>query len=143
MSSKYPGAVPYLVYRDAVAAIDFLVSVFGFELGNRLDMQDGSVAHCELRIGSAAIMISSEFASMGLASPIDQQTRYSQVMVMVENVDDHHRKAQAAGANITAPPQEQPFGDKLYRVSDPEGHRWIFSQHIREVPASEWMKMMS
>jgi uncharacterized glyoxalase superfamily protein PhnB len=28
-------------------------------------------------------------------------------------------------------------GDRTYQAADPEGHQWIFAQHVREVELDE------
>ena len=37
--------IPYLVYADAAAAIDFICNAFGFEERYRFPMPDGSIGH--------------------------------------------------------------------------------------------------
>jgi uncharacterized glyoxalase superfamily protein PhnB len=49
------------------------------------------------------------------------------VLVLVDDLDTHHAKAVAAGANVIRPPEEGPDG-RLYTVEDLEGHRWMFNQ---------------
>ena len=34
-------------------------------------------------------------------------------------------------------PEDQFYGDRTYRASDPEGHNWTFGQHVREVSGEE------
>jgi PhnB protein len=47
--------------------------------------------------------------------------------VHVTDVEAHYRTAQAAGARMLSPIEDQEFGS-LYRVEDFEGHRWMFLQ---------------
>jgi len=44
-------ATPYLIYRDAPAAIDFLTRAFGFVEKYRYPMGDGRIGHAELTFG--------------------------------------------------------------------------------------------
>ncbi len=53
-----------------------------------------------------------------------------------DDVDAHHARAKEAGAVVTTP-EDQPYGDRSYRAVDPEGHRWIFSTHLRDVAPDE------
>jgi uncharacterized glyoxalase superfamily protein PhnB len=53
----------------------------------------------------------------------------SMLYVYVEDVDAHYQHAAAAGATIVTEIQDQPWGDRLYQVADPEGHQWTFAQH--------------
>jgi uncharacterized glyoxalase superfamily protein PhnB len=58
--------------------------------------------------------------------------------VRVDDVDEHHSRARAAGATITHPPTTYPFGERQYSAQDPCGHRWTFSQSVADVDPSEW-----
>jgi uncharacterized glyoxalase superfamily protein PhnB len=51
----------------------------------------------------------------------------------VDDVDAHFERARVAGAEILAGPEDKPWGLRQYVAEDPEGHRWEFSQHVREV----------
>jgi uncharacterized glyoxalase superfamily protein PhnB len=55
----------------------------------------------------------------------------------VDDVDAHFAHAREAGATIAAEPADQFYGDRNYRAIDPEGHQWIFSTHVRDVPPEE------
>ena len=52
-------------------------------------------------------------------------------------LDEHCERARAAGAVIAMEPEDQFYGDRTYRAVDPEGHRWAFSQHVRDVTRAE------
>ena len=63
--------------------------------------------------------------------------------VFVDDVDAHWEKARSAGAEIIAPPTDQPFGDRIYTVLDLEGHEWYFAKHVRDVTIEELTQMLS
>jgi uncharacterized glyoxalase superfamily protein PhnB len=49
------------------------------------------------------------------------------VLVYVDDLHAHYRRAKAAGATILSEPQDDPPGLR-YRAEDLEGHRWFFFQ---------------
>jgi uncharacterized glyoxalase superfamily protein PhnB len=49
------------------------------------------------------------------------------VLVYVDDVDAHYRRAVQAGARILTEPEDGPPA-RRYRVEDLEGHRWMFMQ---------------
>ena len=59
-------------------------------------------------------------------------------MVYVDDVDAHAVQARRAGAEILSEPADQPHGDRIYRVEDFEGHRWMFATHLRDTEPEEW-----
>jgi len=134
--------IPMLNYADAPAAIDFLVRAFGFRERRVYPMPDGRIGHAELALGGNVVMLASVFPEMGQTTPAEAAKSgsggwYSQVFCYVDDVDAHHTQAQAAGARITAEPEDQFHGERHYRAEDPEGHRWIFGQPVREVSEAE------
>jgi uncharacterized glyoxalase superfamily protein PhnB len=60
------------------------------------------------------------------------------VHVYVDDVAAHYEQARRTGATILSELEETPFGDRHYRVEDPEDHRWMFAEHIRDVAPGEW-----
>jgi uncharacterized glyoxalase superfamily protein PhnB len=117
---------PMLSYRDAPAALAFLVEAFGFEERFRMDMPDGSVGHAELALGDAVVTLASEWQAGGVVSPLRLAAVHAQLHVLVDDVDAHFARARAAGATIATEPADQDYGERSYRAIDPEGHRWIF-----------------
>jgi uncharacterized glyoxalase superfamily protein PhnB len=53
-------------------------------------------------------------------------------------VDGHFERAKQYGAKILHPPVDQPFGERQYTAEDHAGHRWTFSQHVKDVAPSDW-----
>ena len=58
------------------------------------------------------------------------------LVVHVDDVDAHCRRASAAGAKIETEPQNQPYGQREYEARDLEGHRWWFATPVQQVPAA-------
>ena len=118
-----------LSYHDAPGAIEFLAKAFGLEELSRMDMPDGRVGHAEVGHAGVRIMLASEYPEFGIESPRGVETRYSQLYVIVDDVDAHFERAREAGAIILSEPQDE-HGDRSYRANDPEGHRWIFASPL-------------
>ena len=125
--------IPYICYADASAAIEFLNRAFGFEERYRITMPDGRIGHAEVGYQDNVLMLSDEFQEMGLQSPDKLPAHHGQVLCYVDDVDAHHARAKAAGATIVAEPEDQFYGDRVYRAHDPQGHRWMFATHVRDV----------
>ena len=81
--------VPYFGYRDAPAAIDFLVTAFGMERVNVVEEGDALIAHAELRHGDGVVMLGSWLEGQGEGTPIENAGTY----LLVEDVDAHHAAA--------------------------------------------------
>lgn len=131
-------------YRDVRAAIDWLEQVFGFELTMAIEGPDDApeMGHWEMScLGRGRVMIGAEWnddtrspASVGGANT---QSLHVLIPGGAAELDAHCDKARGLGAEILAEPAEQFYGDRTYRVRDPEGHCWTFSAKVREVTRAE------
>jgi uncharacterized glyoxalase superfamily protein PhnB len=126
---------PYLLYADVEAALDFLARAFGFEERLRYKGPEGYVSHAEMTYGDGVIFLGDPGDDYRSPREVGRTTV---VCVTVEDVDAHHRRAAAAGAEITEEPDDQPYGERRYAALDPEGHCWFFGQPLHEVAAEEW-----
>jgi uncharacterized glyoxalase superfamily protein PhnB len=122
--------IPVLVYEDIEAAHDYLVRVFGFTSGGVHRLDDGTVVHAEVRTGQAPIWLHRVTAEHQMASPRDATGSHGGLEVIIEDVDAHYARSQAAGAIIDRPPADQDYGLREYGARDPENHRWWFSSPI-------------
>jgi uncharacterized glyoxalase superfamily protein PhnB len=52
------------------------------------------------------------------------------VVVHVPDVDAHHDRVRASGAEILYRPRDEPYGQREYGVRDPEGHVWWIATPI-------------
>lgn len=125
--------VPYLMYDDAPAALEFLCRAFGFEERFRMPRPDGAVMHAEVGFQDSVVMLASNVEGSGTASPRSLPARHGLVLCYVDDVDAHHERAVKAGAEIIAELQDQFYGDRSYGARDPEGHHGYFATHVRDV----------
>ena len=112
--------IPSLRYQDAPAALDWLCIAFGFEPRFVVPDADGGITHARLTFGNAMIM---------LATARDDAFGPVQMLVRVADVDAHHARAVAAGAQVVVAPHDFAFGGRLYACRDPEGNLWNFGSH--------------
>jgi uncharacterized glyoxalase superfamily protein PhnB len=126
-----------LFYDDPAKAIDWLVSAFGFEIQLKVEDGEGRIAHSELVFGGATIMVGDTQKQPHRRSPkaIDGLNTQS-LMMYVDDVDAHCKRAREHGATITTEPKVTDYGedywsDRVYEAVDPEGHRWWFVERLR------------
>ena len=125
---------PYLFYSDVARAARFLQDAFGFSLGFTAAEPDGSMAHAQLLHGGGMIMLGhAGEGGLGLAKDAASfgGKLHAGVYVFVDDVDAHCARAKEAGANVLLPPADQPWGDRMYCATDPEGQFWMFAKRLR------------
>jgi len=134
-------------YEEPKKAIDFLCKAFGFEVRLLVEGEEGRVDHSELVFGDGLVMVGGGGGKSGRpgrewrASPREVGDRCTQtMMVFVDDVEAHCAQARSAGAVIFEEPATHDYGeaywaDRTYGAVDPEGHRWWFTQRIRDPKA--------
>jgi uncharacterized glyoxalase superfamily protein PhnB len=115
---------PSLTYDDANAAIGFLVDAFAAEKHAFYAGDDGTVQHAEVRFGNGIVMLGSSSASFPAA-----RGGGGGIYVVVEDVDAHHARARAAGAEITRGLRDTEYGSREYGALDPERNAWWFGTY--------------
>jgi uncharacterized glyoxalase superfamily protein PhnB len=128
-----PQVCPYLYYQDVEQAIAWLTRSYGFRLRQCRRIADGSIMHAELELGSGVVYLGPAMAQFGTRAVDRQLGVHASLYVFVDDIDRHCAVATAAGATISAPIVDTPWGDRMYTTRDLEGQRWIFAQHVRDV----------
>jgi len=136
IGSKIPSVVPMISYEDGIAALEWLVNAFGFRETARLAGPDGRLSHGEMQAGDGLIMLASptpDYQSPKRHREVCEQARkwlsvpwiIDGVLVYVDDLSAHFRRAKAAGAKMLSDIEDGPPG-RRYRAEDLEGHRWFF-----------------
>lgn len=132
----YEGVTPYLICKNAEAAIDFYKRAFGAEELFRIG-SPGMVGHAELKVGNAIFMMADEHPDMGAVSPETVGGSPVTLMIYIQDVDAFTEKAIAEGLTVLRPVKNQFYGDRSGQFKDPFGHVWSFATHIEDVSPEE------
>jgi uncharacterized glyoxalase superfamily protein PhnB len=133
----WPRISSSLYYEDAAVAIDWLCRAFGFEVQIKVEGEGGRIEHSELVFGGGLVMVSdaSRYPYWRCPRQIDGGNTQN-MMVYVDDVEAHCKRARAAGAKITQEPETHDYGgdhwaDRSYGCEDVGGHNWWFSERLR------------
>ena len=127
--------IPYLLYEDVILALAWLSAV-GFREHLRHTTEQGVVGHAEARLGDAVIMLG--HPGPDYESPYHHGRVSDVTVVYVDDVEAHFAYAKEMGAAVLDEPEDRPYGDRSYRLQDPEGHHWEFAQRVRDVAPEAW-----
>jgi uncharacterized glyoxalase superfamily protein PhnB len=130
-----PVIYPCLSYRDAPAAIGWLVRAFGFVKRAAYPGPDGTIAHAELSFGTGVIMLGSVKSEKGWASALDLPAVCQTIYLVVDDPDGHCDRAKAAGAEIVRELKDEDYGSRGYSARDLEGNYWSFGTYR---PGGDW-----
>ena len=103
----YHSVTPRLVVDDVEAQVAFLRTVFGAEGDIEADRP------AEVRIGDSLVMVSSS---------VERAPFPAFLYVYVDDVEQTHARAIAAGAVSLEAPLDTPYGDRRAMVRDPFGN---------------------
>lgn len=129
-------AVPMLAIRGAAAAIEFYKNAFGADELTRLADPAGNVAHGEIRIGRAVVMLAEENPAYN-KSPRTLGGSSVILHLYVDDADAVFARAVSLGAKVIFPLSDQFYGDRCGRLEDPFGHLWIISTRKQDVSPDE------
>ncbi len=138
-----PRLSAYLTVRDGAAAIAYYQHVFGAVEEDRFAEPNGKVGHADLRIGDATLMLSDEYPDYGARSPDTIGGSPVMLHLYVEDADAVVARAVEAGARLDAPVEDQFYGDRGGKITDPFGHRWWIASRKEEVPLEEQKRRAS
>ena len=134
MTSVITQTIPVLFYSDVKRALNWLEDKYGFQITTIFEDNQGHIAHAEMRLGEARIMVGPANITDWAKSPASMGGNNSQqTYIYVGDVDSHFERANEQSAQIISQPEEQFNGDKTYQTVDLDGHRWIFAEKIRDV----------
>jgi PhnB protein len=131
---------PYLVVRDAPAALDFYARAFGAEERLRLTDPNGRIGHAHMAIGDSAFMLADEHPEFGALGPVSLGGSPVSLHLEVADADAAAARAVEAGATLLRPVEDQFHGNRAGMVADPFGHKWFLSQQTEEVGAQEMQR---
>lgn len=133
----FSSITPHLVCRGAAEAIAFYTQAFGAIELARLPGPDGRLAHAEIRIGDAPLMLVDEYAEQGMLGPLALKGSPVTLHLYVSDVDAAVSQAVAAGARVTMPVADMFWGDRYGRLEDPFGHQWSVATHKHDLSPNE------
>ena len=140
--ADWPRISSALFYDDAAAAIDWLCETFGFQVRLKVEGEGGRIEHSELVFGEGLIMVGQGGGDRPgqprMVSPRATGGANTQnLCVYVDDVEAHHARARACGAEIFRELETSNYGeeynsDRSYGALDLEGHQWFFMQRVRD-----------
>jgi len=128
--SNTPTMSPFLRYRDAPAAVEWLVRAFGLDARAVFRGPDDTIAHAELGFGGSVLMLgSAKEDELALRTPRELGGVSGGIYMCVPEIDPHYARAREAGAEIVYPLRDTEYGSREYSARDLEGNLWSFGTY--------------
>jgi uncharacterized glyoxalase superfamily protein PhnB len=124
--------IPVLVYPDVRQAVAWLSAAFGFAERTRI----GESHRAQMSIGEDGAMIVADVR--GEQQPPHEGIVTHVMKVRVANVEAWYERARAHGTRVLEPPTDRDYGERECTVEDLAGHRWQFTETVRDVAPEEY-----
>jgi PhnB protein len=125
----YHTVTPYLIVKGAARLIEFMTQAFGAEEVYRSTKPDGTLGHCQVRIGDSMVELADgneQWKIMPCA-----------LHLYVPDTDATYRRAIEAGGTSLFEPSDQFYGDRSGGVMDPSGNQWYIATRQEELSEEE------
>lgn len=113
---------PILVTADIRAALGFYRDLLGANVTYEFPGPDGEPGYVGLELGNSQLGIGRD-----PEAPAEPSERFS-LWVYAESCDAAIERLRAAGVAIVEEPTDQPWGERVARVLDPDGNLVIVGQ---------------
>jgi uncharacterized glyoxalase superfamily protein PhnB len=124
--------IPVLIYPDVRQAVAWLSAAFGFAERTRI----GESHRAQMSIGEDGAVI---LADAGGEKHAPQKGIVTHEMkVRVEDVQACYDRARTHGARVLEAPVDREYGERECSVEDLAGHRWQFTETLRDVAPEEY-----
>jgi len=124
--------IPVLMYPDVRAAVAWLSRAFGYIERVRI----GEDHRSQMQIGDDGAVIVAD--DHGEQQPPQVGAVTHVIKVRVGDVEAQFERARTHGARVLQEPTDYEYGERECTLEDLAGHRWQFTQTMRDVAPEEW-----
>lgn len=143
LNKKHYGAVSsVLTVADIPVAVNFYQKAFGFSKRGVMNGPDKKPMHAELTLRGTTLMLGPENPAWGQRSAKTVGASPATLFLYVENVDRVVAKAISLGATAQGAVMDMFWGDRVGKITDPDGYTWMVGTHKAEPTAKEMKKKM-
>ena len=125
---------PNIIVDDAEQALAFFKKAFGASENYRLTMSNGTITHCEIKLGDSIFNLGTSMNGWPAHGIIAQ--------IYVEDSDALFERAVQAGATVIMPMTDMFFGSREGRIADPFGSVWTIATLKEDVAPEEMQRRM-
>jgi uncharacterized glyoxalase superfamily protein PhnB len=130
------------VFRDAAGAIEFYKKVFGAIETVRMPGPNNKIMHAELKIGDSMIFVVDTMTDKAPAVSTPTHFIPQYLHLYVEDVDATFTRAVDAGAKVDMALENQFWGDRFGKFTDPFGQQWSIASHVEDVSPEDMKSRM-
>ena len=116
---------PGFTASDLQRSMAFYRDVLGFVIGDEW-RDNGSLSGCEIHAGAVTFMLNQDDFKKGRDRQKGIGTRIW--CHTAQDLDKLAAEIKARGGNLDQEPQDMPWGDRVFMITDPDGFKFTFVQ---------------
>jgi PhnB protein len=133
--------MPMIAVESVDAARDFYVDKLGFDHVMGMVGKDGQLDFVTVVLGGARVMFSRAPGADG--APARRAGKQPvEIYLQVDDVDGYHDQVKKKGVKISDPLTMQWWGDRTFKVLDPNGYEIWFYTHVAEAKPPRGAKLV-
>lgn len=133
LETRGTSALTLVRYREPERAVAWLVRALGFTLRRVVTRADGSFGFAHMAFGDSLVMVTpvrdAPFDRLFKMPDETGRTSTQACYFQVPDIEAHHARAKAAGADIVLDIKLYEHGGCRYACRDTEGHLWTFGTY--------------
>jgi PhnB protein len=138
--SNVVGQVMPIIAVESVDAVrDFYVDKLGFQHVMGMVGKDGQLDFVTVVLGGARVMFSRAMNGNSQSPPGKQPV---EIYLQVDDVDAYHTRVKKNGVKISDPLALQWWGDRTFKVLDPNGYEIWFYTNVAEPKPPQGAKLV-
>jgi uncharacterized glyoxalase superfamily protein PhnB len=138
--SNVVGQVMPIIAVESVDAVrDFYVDKLGFQHVMGMVGKDGQLDFVTVVLGGARVMFSRAMNGSGQPRSAKQPV---EIYLQVDDVDAYHTRVKKNGVKISDPLTVQWWGDRTFKVLDPNGYEIWFYTNVAEPKPPQGAKLV-
>ena len=142
MSTVVSGQVmPMIAVESVDADRDYYVDKLGFTHVMGMVGKDGQLDFVTVVLGGARLMFS-RAAGVDGASPARAGKQPVEIYLQVDDVDRYHDQVKKKGVKVSDPLTLQWWGDRTFKVLDPNGYEVWFYTNVAEAKPPQGAKLV-
>jgi uncharacterized glyoxalase superfamily protein PhnB len=139
MSTVVTGQVmPIISVPSVDASRDFYVDKLGFSQAMGMVGKDGQLDFVTVSLGAARLM----FSRSNGATPVPSGKQPVEIYLEVDDVDAYHGRITKKGVKVSDPLTLQWWGDRTFKVLDPNGYQVWFFTNVGEPKPPQGVKLV-
>jgi uncharacterized glyoxalase superfamily protein PhnB len=143
VSTVVSGQVMPMIAVESVDAVrDFYVDKLGFTHVMGMVGKDGQLDFVTVVLGGARVMFSRAPGADGAPSRARSGKQPVEIYLQVDDVDAYHKQVKKKTVTISDPLTLQWWGDRTFKVLDPNGYEIWFYTNVAEAKPPQGAKLV-